>query len=185
MMNHIHIALVHHPVLRGDSVITSSVTNMDLHDISRLCCTFGIGSYFVVQPDSGQQHVVGKLLYHWKEGDGSKTNPDRKKAVELIKLTDSVDSAKKIITGKTGENPIVVATTAREKRDSVPLDEIGFEKKRNILLLFGTADGLAPELIENSDCIAEPIKADTGYNHLSVRSAVSIFIDRLSHLCIM
>lgn len=185
MMNHIHIALVHHPVLRGDSIITSSVTNMDLHDISRLCCTFGLGSYFVVQPDSGQYHVVRKLLYHWKEGEGSKTNPDRKKAVELIKLTDSVDAAKKIIAGETGETPVVVATTARKKRGSVTLDEMGFEKRRSVLLLFGTADGLAPELIDNSDYVAEPIKAKTGYNHLSVRSAVSIFIDRLFHLCIM
>ena len=48
-----------------------------------------------------------------------------------------------------------------------------------MLLLFGTAHGLAPELSETADYTLPPIESTTGYNHLSVRSAVSIILDRL------
>jgi hypothetical protein len=50
-----------------------------------------------------------------------------------------------------------------------------------ILLLFGTGWGLSDSLTNEADFKLEPIfgKALDGYNHLSVRSAVAIYCDRL------
>ena len=47
------------------------------------------------------------------------------------------------------------------------------------LLLFGTGWGLTEEVMNSSKYILEPIRGNTKYNHLSVRSAVSIILDRL------
>ena len=48
-----------------------------------------------------------------------------------------------------------------------------------ILILFGTGFGLTDEVMDSSYKILEPIRGNTKYNHLSVRSAVSIILDRL------
>lgn len=47
------------------------------------------------------------------------------------------------------------------------------------LLLFGTGWGLAPQVFDEVDAVLEPISGVNGYNHLSVRSAASILLDRL------
>jgi len=47
-----------------------------------------------------------------------------------------------------------------------------------ILLLFGTGHGLAAELMERADVTLPPVRPN-GYNHLSVRAAVAIILDRL------
>ncbi len=47
------------------------------------------------------------------------------------------------------------------------------------MILLGTAWGLAPQVIESSDGILEPISGVGKYNHLSVRSAAAIVLDRL------
>jgi hypothetical protein len=45
-------------------------------------------------------------------------------------------------------------------------------------ILFGTGWGLTREVKDSSDYILAPIEGK-GYNHLSVRSAVAIILDRL------
>ncbi len=47
------------------------------------------------------------------------------------------------------------------------------------LILFGTAWGIAKEVIEQADYILAPIQGNSNYNHLSVRSAAAIVLDRL------
>jgi hypothetical protein len=53
--------------------------------------------------------------------------------------------------------------------------------ERPVLVLFGTGWGLSPALIDDADVRIEPIRArgETGYNHLSVRAACAITLDRL------
>jgi hypothetical protein len=46
------------------------------------------------------------------------------------------------------------------------------------LILFGTGWGLTQEVKDSSDYVLVPIEGK-GYNHLSVRSAVAIILDRL------
>ena len=48
------------------------------------------------------------------------------------------------------------------------------------VILFGTAWGLAPELLDSADQVLKPIEGTGRYNHLSVRSAVAIILDRLA-----
>jgi len=48
-----------------------------------------------------------------------------------------------------------------------------------VCLIFGTGHGLHPEVLELADAVLEPIHGPTEFNHLSVRSAVSIYLDRL------
>jgi len=46
-------------------------------------------------------------------------------------------------------------------------------------VLFGTGWGLDEAVFKEADYFLDPIEADTGYNHLSVRSAAAIILDRL------
>jgi len=45
--------------------------------------------------------------------------------------------------------------------------------------MFGTGFGLASEVLDKADYILDPITGVNGYNHLPVRSAVAIILDRL------
>ncbi|MGQ9744490.1 MAG: RNA methyltransferase [Dissulfurimicrobium sp.] len=179
----IHIALVHYPVLnkRGE-VIVSAVTNLDIHDIARVSKTYGIAGYYVVTPVVEQQTLVKELISHWSENVGGTINPDRRVALDIVRIAGSLVDVKEDITHKTGTRPIIYATSAKHRDNTL---RWSFLKKRlldkdfNLLLLFGTAFGLAEELLNEIDGILEPIEGTSGYNHLPVRCAVAIAIDRL------
>ena len=47
------------------------------------------------------------------------------------------------------------------------------------LLIFGTGWGLTREILDRCDDLLEPVRGTGDYNHLSVRSAASIILDRL------
>lgn len=47
------------------------------------------------------------------------------------------------------------------------------------LILFGTGWGLAPEVVAEVDAFLPPVGGGGTYNHLSVRSACAIILDRL------
>jgi tRNA (guanine37-N1)-methyltransferase len=50
--------------------------------------------------------------------------------------------------------------------------------ERPVLFIFGTAKGLAPQVIERSDYLLLPVQGFSDFNHLSVRSAIAIILDR-------
>jgi len=47
------------------------------------------------------------------------------------------------------------------------------------LIVFGTGWGLTESILAQSDYVLEPIEGGTDYNHLSVRAAAAIIMDRL------
>ena len=50
-MTRLAIALVHHPVLdKNGQIVTTAVTNMDIHDIARSAATYGVRRFYVVTP---------------------------------------------------------------------------------------------------------------------------------------
>ena len=49
---------------------------------------------------------------------------------------------------------------------------------RPVLFIFGTGRGLTQERLMASDFLLKPVKSFSDYNHLSVRSAVAIVLDR-------
>lgn len=184
-----HIALVHHPVLlKNNAAGSSSVTNLDIHDISRIACTYGLSSLQIITPIEDQKILVEELITHWTKGDGAKTNPDRAKALSLAQLADSIDEASQNAARISGTKPLLVGTSAkaekdkkgREKRLAAPFAQIAeLAKENNILLVFGTSHGLAPEALERCDYILPPLRYLGHYNHLPVRSACAIILDRL------
>lgn len=54
-----------------------------------------------------------------------------------------------------------------------------FNDDKPFLILFGTGWGLIEEVINSADYILKPVKGYNAFNHLSVRSAAAIILDRL------
>ncbi len=181
-MSKLYLGLVHHPInnKRG-AVVTTSVTNLDIHDIARSCKTFGVERYFIITPLEAQHRLVGRILGHWKEDSSNAYNPDRQDALEIAQLAISVEDAARKIEKVEGKIPKIVVTGANfEKYDG---DTFSLQKQMEIdntpyLLLFGTGWGLNATVVESADYRLEPIRFGN-YNHLSVRSAVAIYLDRL------
>jgi len=176
------IALIHYPVInKTGETIGSAVTNLDLHDIARAARTFGVDHYFIVTPYADQHMLVQEILDHWQTGYGATYNPARKAALDRVRIADSVETVISLVTEQRGQKPLILTTSARVQKNSISYRETRrrIATEEPILLLFGTAHGLAPEVNETADYTLPPIESTTGYNHLSVRSAVSIILDRL------
>lgn len=178
----LHVALIHYPVIdkKGDT-IASAVTNLDLHDIARAARTYGIRSFHVITPLEDQRELAAKIVRHWTGGAGGDYNPKRREALELINITASLDETRALITREGGAPPAVVATCARRYPGASGFAQLAerLETGAPHLIMFGTAWGLHPDLIEASEIILEPIGDHQGYNHLSVRCAAAIVMDRL------
>jgi len=179
----LHVALVHYPVLnrKGDT-IASAITNLDLHDLGRLVCTFGIPKCYIVTPLKDQQALAGKLLRHWIEGIGKELHPDREKALRHLQVVESIASARLDIESQLGKKPRVWATTARRHEVMLTLGQarkLLSEGVAPYLLLLGTGWGLDPVVLSQADAVLETIQGLNGYNHLSVRCAAAILLDRL------
>ncbi len=178
----VDLVLVHYPVINKiGETIGSAVTNLDLHDIARASATYGVDNYYIVTPYRDQQQLVGEILEHWQNGHGATYNPARKTALGLVRMAASLDEVITTITQERGERPLLLTTSAKEQKQIVSYACVRkkIAQKQSILLLFGTAHGLAPEVMEMADFSLLPVGGNTGYNHLSVRSAVSIILDRL------
>ncbi len=176
------IALIHYPVVnKKQELIGSAVTNLDLHDIARAGKTFGVGRYWVVTPYEQQQELAADIAGHWTEGYGGTVNPDRADALSIIRIRANLGQVLAEMSEQGERAPLVVATSAGQlcKRISYKALRSTLQEGRSVLLLLGTAWGLAPEVVEQADAALPPIMGSGTYNHLSVRSAASICLDRL------
>lgn len=178
-----YAALLHTGVmLPGGVEGTSSVTSIDIHDIARSACSYGLKNYFVVTPLEDQKKIVQKLLGFWQEGAGVAYNPSRHEAVMRAQHADNLAEVVAEIEKIDGVRPVIVATSARPLADKEIItyhdQEKVWKEKRPVLLLFGTAQGLAPSIIEQSDFVLCPIRGFSRFNHLSVRSAAAVVFDR-------
>lgn len=179
-MRPLALALVHAPVRdRTGQVIASAVTNLDLHDLARIGRTYGVGRVYVVTPVAEQQRLVRRIVAHWREGFGARSNPDRAEAFGLLALAADLDAAladwqeccgepvRPLLTGA-GLDSGISFEGARQRLHEQPL-----------LLVLGTAWGLAPELFDRGWEALAPIRGAGPYNHLPVRAAAAIMLDRL------
>jgi len=177
------MALLHYPVLdRQGRVINTAVTNMDLHDMARVARTYQVEAMYVVQPLELQKKLVRRLASYWTEGRGGEYNLTRKQAFEKLRLCDTLEEALGRIESETGERPKVIGTSAKRMPGALSAAEMRkeMEKGRAWLVLFGTGWGIDPGFLEqNADCMIEPVQADSDYNHLSVRTAAAVVMDRL------
>ena len=182
-MGQLYLALTHYPVLnRVGDTIASAITNLDLHDLARACRTFGVPACYIVTPLKDQQDLAGRLTRHWIEGVGGEILPERREALRLLKVVESLSSAIEDLVRRDGKTPVLWATSAKDGRNGLAhglARRLIENEDRSFLLILGTGWGLAPEIFNMADAVLEPIAGVDGYNHLPVRSAASILMDRL------
>lgn len=180
-MRKVSVALVHHPVVDSTGgVVTSMLTTMDLHDLSRSARTYGCEALYIVHPIPAQQELAHRIIEHWTHGSSAKRIPDRKDALATVKVVSTLEEAE----AACGAGTELWSTAARELGRSVSWSD---GRRRvtvdgpPVLLVFGTSWGLAPAVIDRSDVLLEPIHGAGDWNHLSVRAACAIALDRLCH----
>lgn len=179
----LNVALLHDGMVdKTGKSVTTSVTLIDVHDISRSCRTYGVDSLFVVHSSQTMRALVRTVKRHWDGDFGSRYNPNRQDALGVLSIASELDEALTQIEHRTGKLPKIIATSARDGEDRV-----SYQKMRatiesstdSFLLMFGTGWGMGPELLSRADYILKPINGPTPYNHLSVRAACAIILDRL------
>lgn len=184
MSTPLYLALLHHPVVnRTGDVVTTSVTNLDIHDIARSARTYDVAGYFVAHPSTGLRALCERVSWHWQEGYGAKTNESRRLAMELVRVVPDLDHVVAAIERETGRMPIRIATSAREHgRPTISFNALRERLEtadEPILVLLGTGYGLAPEVLDGCDALLDPLRGPGDYNHLAVRAAAAILLDRL------
>lgn len=182
-MSKVAIALVHYPVLdRQGEVITTAITNLDLHDMARSACTYGVRALYVVHPVTAQRELATRVKTHWVSGSGARRIPTREPAMALLEVVPAMADVYEALGGR--PNIDLYVTSARGGGRGVTAYPDARkrmnETARTSLVVFGTGWGLAPELMEASDVFLAPLEGSgSGYNHLSVRAACAIVLDRL------
>ncbi len=180
----LYVALVHHPCRdrRGD-VVTTAVTNIDVHDFARMTTTYDARCY-IVTPITAQRELVDGIARHWREGPGKVRVPTRAAAFARFSAVASIDDAHADIVEREGRAPVWVATAAaRDDRELTSFASLGKRTRDEpVLLLFGTGHGLTDDLLDRCDAQLPPIRPRRkpgDFNHLSVRTAAAIILDRL------
>lgn len=178
----VYTALIHYPVYnKSGKVVATSLTTLDIHDIARASRTFGVKRYYVVQPIENHLWLAKKLLSFWQSGHGREYNPKRWEALKIVRAVPYFEDVISDIEKSDGGRPKVVVTTAKMYKNAVsyPFLRERIAEGEDVIICFGTGWGLTDEFISSADYILEPIEGATDYNHLSVRSAASIILDRL------
>lgn len=166
---------------RQKHLVTTSLTLIDVHDIARSSKTYGVNTFYVAHPSPALRKLGRTLKVHWEEGHGATYNPNRKDALEAVHIVADLDEAIQHIDLRTGKLPKLIATSARPGPDRVAFKDFrkNAESDQPYLLMLGTGHGMGQELLDRADLFLEPIDGPTPYNHLSVRSACAIMLDRL------
>jgi hypothetical protein len=59
----LYIGLVHYPVYnKNDEIITTAITNFDIHDIARTARTYNTAGYFIIHPLENQQMLANEII---------------------------------------------------------------------------------------------------------------------------
>jgi len=177
------IALLHHPVYnKRREVVTTALTNLDLHDIARSSRTFGLERFYIVTPSTEQRNLAERITGHWQEGWGADYNPDRREALGIVRICPDLAAAVSDLQAAFAKPVKTIITGAARRADSITFAAFGqmlAEADQPHLLLLGTGWGLTDECFAAADHVLEPIAGTGSYNHLSVRSAAAIMLDRL------
>lgn len=183
-MADLYVGLVHYQIYnKRMQVIASAVTNFDLHDISRTCRTYDVKKYYIIHPLDVQRKIIEKIIDYWQHGYGRVYNPDRSDALDRVCWQRDIAAAAADIRQSCGKEPYIVTTDARTYPNTVSYKFMRQKlqaDERPILLLFGTGFGIEAEAMKQFDYILEPVYGSCDYNHLCVRSAAAIILDRLA-----
>jgi len=177
------LALIHYPVTgKSGETITGSVTTLDVHDLARIGKTYGARAVYAVTPVEDQRRVVERIREHWMEGDVLREIDGRRtEALDIMKVVPSIEAMSADAKRSSKKKIRILATSAVEKPESLSADEwlASVKQDEEWIVLFGTAYGLAPELLEMADALLKPIEGGGEFNHLPVRGASAIISDWL------
>ncbi|MGE3541964.1 MAG: RNA methyltransferase [Candidatus Tectimicrobiota bacterium] len=177
------IALLHFPVYnKAREIVTTSLTTLNLHDLARLAATYGTLGCYVVTPLRAQQDVARRMIEHWTRGYGATYNPTRAEALQYIHVVDQLEDVAQDIAQRYGIVPAMVATDARHFPQCISysaLRQLIWQEGHAFLLLLGTGWGLTEEVMTRCAYILAPVYGVTSFNHLPVRIAAGIMLDRL------
>jgi hypothetical protein len=156
------------------------ITPLDLHDLARSCLTYGVKRYYIVNPLASQREFAERISNFWLSHAGASYNMTRAEAFELARIRGNVGEVIEEIRKEEGKPPEIIATSAKAENG------ITFKALRKkigkggvYLILLGTGWGLQSSVLDSADHLLEPIDGAGKYNHLSVRSAGAIILDRL------
>ena len=179
----LYLALMHFPVYdKNGQVVTAAVTNMDIHDIARVGRTYGVRRFYVVTPVQALRDLAARILAHWEIGYGALYNRTRKDALAIVSLTEDLDRTIVDVERDAGAAPLLLVTSARSRQSTLTyaaLRRMIRDGDRPLLVLFGTGWGLTEDVIGRADHRLPAIRGIGTYNHLSVRSAAAIVLDRV------
>jgi len=182
-MADLFLALIHHPVLdRNGRIVTSAITSLDIHDIARSAHTYGVTRAYIVHPIPEQREFAATVIDHWRFDFGRAFDGRRREALETIKIVETLDDAIADASQIAGARPLIVHTSARTSggmKTSALRAKMEASDAPPAMILFGTGFGLAPAVRERADIVLDAILGPGDYNHLSVRAAVSIILDRI------
>ncbi|QAA76542.1 MAG: RNA methyltransferase [Candidatus Bipolaricaulis sibiricus] len=178
-MANLYVALLHFPMhSREGEIVATALTSMNVPDIARTARTYGVSRYYVVTPLATQRRIAERLCAFWMEEESLS---NRREAVALVAVREDLEECYHEVSQAEGRPPLVWGTSARS---DLPYPRLSWEQARAqlrdspVLLLFGTGNGMANELLAACDALLPPVRA-RGYNYLSVRAAVAIILDRL------
>jgi len=176
--------LIHHPVLdRQGETVTTAITNLDLHDLCRTSRCYGLGDLFIAHPVVAQRELASRVRAHWTTGSGARRIPERRPAIEILRIVESLDAA---LDALGGSNAVELWATSARRSPQPRLDyhQAGDRLASpgpTVLIMLGTGWGLADQISQRAHFQLAPIESvqKHGYNHLSVRAAAAITFDRL------
>lgn len=177
------LGLLHYPIMdREKKIVATNITNFDVHDIARACTVYGVDQYYLIHPMEEQRMFVDRILDHWRVGLGAKYNPSRSRALSRVKTAPSLEAA------RADWDPAAMALGTHAR--PVPGTRLWTcpELKQHLqqpdtscFLVFGTGFGMTDEYMQGLDGVLESLRGapPKDFRHLSVRSAVSIYLDRI------
>ena len=143
-MADLYLVLLHHPVFdKTGAIVTSALTNMDIHDIARSARTYGVRRFYVATPVKALRALAAKIMEHWETGYGSTYNVTRKDALSLVGLEHDLDSTLLTLERETGMRPRLIATSARGGGDRTRFDDLRaqlLEHRREAVRIGESAD---------------------------------------------
>ncbi len=161
--------------------MATSLTTIDLHDFSRTARTYGIDRFYIVTPLKAQQELAQRMFHHWVHGHGAAYNPVRKEAVSKGAVKSNIEEVLEELESIHSKRPKIVVTAAKSVGEKIGYRELREKmgKEDPFLILFGTGWGLEKNLMQQADFVLAPIRGNTDYNHLPVRAAAAITMDRI------
>ena len=182
------LVLLHHPVTnRAGELITTSVTNLDIHDLARSARTYEMDHYYLVTPVVEQQEMAGRILSHWGKGRSFEWHPDRAEALSRIQVVSLFQEVKEDLARRYPGLPLELAMPdARPLKDQKTYAEVRTRWEQETpgvkVIVLGTGWGIADAFFSEVHTFLGPIHGPlgaSGYNHLSVRAAGAVILDRL------